>query len=149
MCAETVLALLRNPDYAIYGFARSATKRSAADAEQKFNELSLEERGKFQAETRSNVGGRTKRASVGSRPGRGQSLDELIVVTILLAAEGPLRLPKVTSRAELQSALSKLGAVRAQDLLAVEVGGGGGMQPAPGCSAGAACTGQLALGAWW
>lgn len=46
---------------------------------------------------------------------------ELIVVTILVAAEGTFKLPKITSRAELKTALSRLGAVRASDLLAVEV----------------------------
>ena len=43
--AETVLALMRNPDYCVYGFAKSKAERSAEDAEQKFNELSLAEVG--------------------------------------------------------------------------------------------------------
>ena len=43
------------------------------------------------------------------------------MVTILVAAEGAFKLPKITSRAELKSALAKLGALRAQDILAVEV----------------------------
>eukprot|EP00887_Chlorella_sp_A99_P006111 scaffold22.g6111.t1 len=169
---ETVLALMRNPDYCVYGFAKSRAERSAEDAEQQFNELSLAERGKFQAETRSNVGGRSRTSSLGPGKGReephaparapaplqsaptalgsgasaklrpciGSDVSpspssgtagtynsptagerEFIVVTLLVAAEGSLKLPRVTSRTELTAALAKLGAVREGDLLAVEV----------------------------
>lgn len=40
--AETVLALMRNPDYCLYGFAKSKRERSAEDAETAFNQLSLQ-----------------------------------------------------------------------------------------------------------
>jgi uncharacterized membrane protein len=46
---------------------------------------------------------------------------ELIVVTILVAAEGRVRLPKVTSRNQLRDALSTLGSIPAEDVYAVEV----------------------------
>ena len=47
--------------------------------------------------------------------------DELVVVTLLVAARGALPLPKVTSAPELRAALNRLGAVPADDVLAVEV----------------------------
>ena len=46
---------------------------------------------------------------------------ELIVVTLLVAADGSFKLPQVDSRASLKQALAMMGAVRADDLLAVEV----------------------------
>lgn len=46
---------------------------------------------------------------------------ELIVVTILVAAEGAFKLPKITSRADLKKALARLGSVPVDDILAVEV----------------------------
>lgn len=50
---------------------------------------------------------------------------ELIVVTIIVAADGRFKLPKITSRGELRTALQRLGAVTADDILAVEVRLGG------------------------
>jgi len=117
---ETVLALMRNPDYCVYGFAKSGIEDSPEDAESRFNKLSLEERGKFQKETRVNVGGMRQEASLGGR-NAGGGVGELIVVTILVAAEGRVRLPKVTSRNQLRDALSTLGSIPAEDVYAVEV----------------------------
>lgn len=119
---ETVLALMRNPDYCVYGFAKSGIEDSPEAAESRFNKLSLEERGKFQKETRVNVGGMTQTSSLGSSPSSLQSsVGELIVVTILVAAEGRVRLPKATSRNALKDALSTLGSIPAEDIYAVEV----------------------------
>lgn len=39
-------------------------------------------------------------------------MQELIVVTLLVAVQGKLQLPKITSREELVTALNRLGAVR-------------------------------------
>ncbi|KAL6771007.1 CPLD42 [Auxenochlorella protothecoides x Auxenochlorella symbiontica] len=115
---ETVLALLRNPDYAVYGYGKSGREDSPDAAENRFNALSLEERRKFEAETLVNVGGRKRQSSL-NRQSSGPN--ELIVVTILAAVAAPLKLPRVTSREELLEALSKLGGVRSEDVLAVEV----------------------------
>lgn len=40
--SETVLALMRNPDYCLYGWAKSKRERCAEDAETAFNNLSLQ-----------------------------------------------------------------------------------------------------------
>jgi uncharacterized membrane protein len=118
---ETVLSLMRNPNYCVYGFAKSGVEGSADEAESRFNKLSLEERGKFEKETRINVSGRTSRGSLGRMRDYGAPVSELIVVTILVAAEGRVRLPKVNSKESLIEALATLGAVPASDILAVEV----------------------------
>lgn len=77
----------------------------------------MAERGKFQAETLVNVAGRTKNAGGGSgqwgaQPGQ----NELIVVTILVAAEAGVKMPPINSREELRTALSRLGALRADQV---------------------------------
>jgi uncharacterized membrane protein len=118
---ETVLSLMRNPNYCVYGFAKSGVENSADEAESRFNKLSLEERGKFEKETRVNVGGRTGMSSLNIRKTLTTPVNELIVVTILVAVEGRLKLPKVTGRNQLIEALTTLGAVPAADVLAVEV----------------------------
>ena len=64
--AETVLALLRNPDYCIYGLSSLKKERGLDAGEDRFNEISMQERGKFKEETLVNFGGRTKR-----KPGSG------------------------------------------------------------------------------
>jgi len=118
---ETVLSLMRNPNYCVYGFAKSGVEDSADEAESRFNKLSLEERGKFEKETRVNVGGRTGSGSLNRKKTLTTPVNELIVVTILVAVEGRVRLPKVTGRNTLIEALTTLGAVPAADVLAVEV----------------------------
>lgn len=59
--------------------------RGLDNAEAKFNEVSMDERGKFESETFSNFGGR--RSSSVHRAG-GDGLNELIVVTIIAAIDG-------------------------------------------------------------
>lgn len=118
---ETVLALMRNPDYCLYGFAKSKRERCAEDAETAFNQLSLQERTKFERETRVNVGGRSGRSSLADKKPYKEGQKELIVVTLLVAADGSFKVPTVDSRTSLKQALSMMGAVRADDLLAVEV----------------------------
>lgn len=59
--AETVLQLVRNPEYVQYGASVVSNQRDLDRGEAKFNELSLEERSKFKEETLVNVGGRSRR----------------------------------------------------------------------------------------
>jgi uncharacterized membrane protein len=118
---ETVLALLRNPDYAVYAYAKAGVEASAGAGETRFNRLSLEERGKFEQETLVNAGGVTRRAPLKRAPPGAPEPGELVVVTLLVAAAGRFRLPRGTSRIELAEALATLGSVRAADVLAVEV----------------------------
>lgn len=46
---------------------------------------------------------------------------ELVVVNLMVAVEGDLQLPAIRSLSDLKLAMSKLGSVSANDVLAVEV----------------------------
>lgn len=118
---ETVLALMRAPEYCIYGAAKVDSVRDLDAGEDRFNQLSMAERSKFEEETLVNVAGRTKRGSGAGRWGAEPGQNELIVVTILVAAEAGMKLPPINSREELRTALGRLGALRSDQVLAVEV----------------------------
>ena len=116
---ETVLTLLRNPSYCVYGGSKFVKASGLDNAEMAFNQMSLEERGKLKGETLSNYSGRSN-AKTADTQGSGMR-NELIVVTLMVAVEGKLSIPEVMGLQELKDALSKLGAVGADKLLALEV----------------------------
>lgn len=122
---ETVLALLRNPEYSVYGYATSKSAVGPEEAEEVFNEFSMDERGKIGEETLVNVNDRVKRAKsrVGGRLSdeAGGARNEYILVTIIAAADGNIKMPPVTDAQELRTALKRLGAIRTDALQAVEV----------------------------
>ncbi|MCO5551696.1 hypothetical protein L7F22_005200 [Adiantum nelumboides] len=115
---ETVLSLLRHPDYCISGYSSADVKRDSEAGEKLFNELSLEERAKFDEETIVNVNSIFRRGP--SKPKSGFN-NEYIVVTVLVAAEGEFKLPAINSNADLKEALRKLGSIPKDQVLAVEV----------------------------
>lgn len=122
---ETSLALLRHPEYWVYGATEVEQTRLQA-AESQFNRLSLAERSKFSAETLSNFNNQLKQSSPSqSLPGEGQpdseGPSEYIVVTLLVGVTGKLRLPKISGTEDLQQALRQLGGIGQEQLLAVEV----------------------------
>ena len=119
---ETNLALLRHPEYWVYASAESQQTRLTA-AEANFNQLALTERSKFQAETLSNVKQQLQQAapSSGGTDLLTQAPGEYIVVTLLVASQGKLTLPKVRSSADLRQALNQLGSISSEQLLALEV----------------------------
>ncbi|GAB4150326.1 MAG: DUF1517 domain-containing protein [Cyanobacteria bacterium J069] len=130
---ETTLALLRHPEYWVYGGTQSAQHRLEA-AEAQFNRLALAERSKFSEETLSNVNQQLRQAEakaalaaadtggvlVQSESLSGES-GEYIVVTLLAATLGKLELPTVNSTEDLRRALSQMGAVSSDRLLALEI----------------------------
>lgn len=124
---ETVLALLRHPEY--WAYASSETQQTRLEAaEEKFNRLALAERSKLQAETLSNVNQQLRSAQK-SLPGAEGSQQltttegpgEYIIVTLLVAAQGNLKTPEINSSENLHQALNQLGAVSSEQLLALEV----------------------------
>eukprot|EP00884_Botryococcus_braunii_P013615 jgi/Botrbrau1/22254/Bobra.0138s0016.1 len=117
---ETVLALMRNPEYAIYGTATTKQENDLDEGEASFNEVVMQERSKFREETLVNVSG-IERRSTYSRGGDVGGLNELIVITIVVAVQGKLKLPNVSNREELNTALGRLGAIPSDNLMAVEV----------------------------
>ncbi|CAN6575516.1 unnamed protein product [Malus baccata var. baccata] len=116
---ETTLALLRHPDYCISGYSSVALKRGIEDAEKSFNQLSIEERGKFDEETLVNVNNIRKQSST-SRSANGFR-NEYIVITILVAAEGVHKLPAINGSGDLKEALQKLASIPSNKIMAVEV----------------------------
>lgn len=124
---ESTLALLRHPEYWVYGAAQSQQTALEA-AEAKFNQLALAERSKFTEETLSNVNNQLRQgSSSASLPaGAGQLVNteapgEYIVVTILVGTEGKLELPKINSSDDLRQALRQIGGISGDRLLAVEI----------------------------
>ncbi|MEL6776486.1 MAG: DUF1517 domain-containing protein [Cyanobacteria bacterium J06597_16] len=127
---ETTLSLLRNPEYWAYADLESDQTRLLA-AEQAFNQLAIAERSKFTGETLSNVNAQLSKAaakaklnSTGELVASGAIPDapgEYIVATVLVASQGKLNLPKITSEDDVREALNKIGAISSEQLMAVEV----------------------------
>jgi uncharacterized membrane protein len=124
---EATLALLRHPEYWVYGAAQSQQTALEA-AEAKFNQLALAERSKFTAETLTNVNNQLREgSSQTSLPTSGGQIvateapGEYIIVTILVGVEGKLELPTINSSDDLHQALRQIGGISSDRLLAVEV----------------------------
>lgn len=124
---ESTLALLRHPEYWVYGAAQSQQTALEA-AEAKFNQLALAERSKFTAETLSNVNNQLREGSgKSSLAGDGGQLvetaapSEYIIVTIVVGTEGKLELPKINGSDDLNQALRQIGGISSDRLLAVEI----------------------------
>ncbi len=120
---EASLALLRHPEYWVYGGTETQEARLAL-AEAKFNQLALAERSKFTEETISNYNNllrhsEDKKALSGTEnnlePGR------YIVVTILAGTLGKLSLPAINSTEDLRQALRQIGSISSDKLLAIEI----------------------------
>jgi uncharacterized membrane protein len=127
---ETTLALLRHPEYWVYAGSETQKARLEA-AELQFNRLALAERSKFSEESLSNVNNQLMQAPtvIDALPAGESELSpmelkqigEYIVVTLLVATQGQLQLPQVNSSDDLRQALSQLGSVSSDRLLALEV----------------------------
>ena len=125
---EATLALLRHPEYWVYG-ATESEKTSVDTAEAKFNQLSLTERSKFTEETLANVNSQIQQAKEDALPPSQQGGEiqvkqvegEYIVATIVVGVLGSLKLPTVNSSEDLRQALQQLGSVGSDRLLAMEV----------------------------
>lgn len=128
---EATLALLRHPEYWAYGSSESE-QTGMNSAEAKFNQWALAERSKFTEETLSNVnnqliGGVAPSLGGNSITSGVQTADlttsenEYIVVTLVVGTLGKIQLPKVNSPETLRQALSRLGSVGSEQLLAVEI----------------------------
>jgi uncharacterized membrane protein len=124
---EACLALLRHPEYWVYGAATAMVTR-LEQAEAQFNQYSLAERSKFTTETLSNLDNQVREQSPAPETTT-QSLaeqvredvGEYLVVTLLVGTQGQLKLPAINNPEDLQQALQTLGAVGSDRLLAIEV----------------------------
>ncbi len=126
---EATLALLRHPEYWVYG-STDSQKASLDAAEAKFNQLALTERSKFSEETLSNInnvidreeqkalGGNSEEGAIQLREGDN---GEYIVATLIVGATGNLNLPKINNPDDMRQALQQIGSIGSDRLLAVEI----------------------------
>ena len=124
---DSVIALIRNPEYWVYGNTQGKRTNSQNRCESYFNQFEMQERQKFEVETQSNVQGK-KGKREWKRPekdwktgGSYTNINELIVVTLIVALEEDIKLPKIASQEDMKVALNRLGSVRASSILAVEL----------------------------
>lgn len=124
---ESTLALLRHPEYWIYAGGQTQLTSLAA-AENQFNHLSLAERSKFSSETLSNYDKLLRHAEAKQALGSSGDLavldqepGEYIIVTFLVASQGKQQLPAINNAQDLRQAISQLGSVPSDNLLAIEV----------------------------
>lgn len=119
---ETTLALLRHPDYWAYA-ASEAKQTRLLSAEQEFNRYTLSARSRFSAETLSNVNNQLTQAEPQAllTGNTDEAPGEYILATVVVATQGKLELPNISSTADLRQALGQIGAVSSENLLAVEV----------------------------
>jgi len=116
---ETSLALMRQPDLWVYANCEVG-QVPFVSAESTFNRLSMTERSKLRSEVTSNVGG--TRFQDKARPvGNADATSDFIAITLLVASRGRMPIKTVNSAESLREALRLVGAVPANDLLALEV----------------------------
>lgn len=119
---ESTLALLRHPEYWVYGSADYV--RTGVDAaEAKFNQLALGERSKFTAETLSNVNNErnVQAKSDAVNLTKSDASSEYIMVTLIAGALGKLELPTINDAQDLEKAIRQVGALGGDRLLAIEI----------------------------
>jgi uncharacterized membrane protein len=127
---EVSLALLRHPEYWVYGSAATELPKLNG-AETVFNRLAMSERSKFATETLTNMNGRVASPTltatgqlVPQTPAELVAMNsdaEYVVVTLLVATQAKLNLPKINSEDDMKQALQQIGSLAAQGLLAIEV----------------------------
>ncbi|MGD1904576.1 MAG: DUF1517 domain-containing protein, partial [Leptolyngbyaceae cyanobacterium] len=104
----------------------STTQPRLLTAEQTFTQKALAARSKFTGETLTNVNSRLQQAEAqAALPDQGELTnaepEAYIVATVLVATQGKLGLPKVSSTDDVRQALSLLGSVSSDRLMAVEI----------------------------
>ncbi|RZC52337.1 hypothetical protein C5167_020755 [Papaver somniferum] len=133
---ESTLALLRHPNYCISGYSSVDAELGIEDGEKCFKQLSKEELEKVDNMEGIDDGEKNfneqenldreplvsvnsiKRQTTSSKSSLSK---EYIVVTILVAAEGLNKLPKVDCSGNLKVALQKLGSIPTNNIKAVQV----------------------------
>ncbi|KAF6266320.1 hypothetical protein COO60DRAFT_446926 [Scenedesmus sp. NREL 46B-D3] len=117
---DVVVFLSRNLEYCSYGQTALFMTDDFDELEQKYNQASISERSKFKAETLSNVGGRVLTSSL-KESGSDVGLDKWLCITLIMAIEASVKLPKIRSLTDLQQSLSLLGSLPPDVIVAVEL----------------------------
>ncbi|WP_448380997.1 DUF1517 domain-containing protein [Gloeomargarita sp.] len=109
------LALLRHPEYWSYAYT-SAENVPLTQAESEFNRLALRVRAQVQQETLVNATVQSPTVPLHQdRPG------EYLLVTLIVATTTPVKLPVIHTLTDLKNALTTLGSLGADSLLALEI----------------------------
>lgn len=117
---ESVLALLRSPEYWTHVSASSQTLHTREAASQAFEQISIAERSRFSAETLVNVGGRIRRQAVQLAADEPASY---IVVTLLIGSADDRAVidSEIHTTEELKTALQILGGMTSDYLMVFEL----------------------------
>ncbi|KAI7738333.1 hypothetical protein M8C21_027536 [Ambrosia artemisiifolia] len=116
---ESILSLLRHSHDCISGYSSVDVKRSVVDCEKRFNQISIEERGKFDEQTLVNVNNIRKKSATSQSSN--WLPNEYIVVTIIVAARGVPELPPIKSSEQLKNALQKMASIPSSNIMGVQV----------------------------
>ncbi|VAI76280.1 unnamed protein product [Triticum turgidum subsp. durum] len=119
MLTETICSLSRHRDSCVFSSLSVNVKNGVDTWEAHFDKLSIKERSKFDEETLYNLEG-IKQTKEYSKKLDG-SRNEYIVVTILVAAKGALKFPKITRPADLEAVVEKLNSIPAREIQGVHV----------------------------
>uniref|UniRef100_A0A7S1T647 DUF1517 domain-containing protein n=1 Tax=Compsopogon caeruleus TaxID=31354 RepID=A0A7S1T647_9RHOD len=120
---DTVLALVRNPEFWTHG-STSSKSMPLSRAESEFTRVSMDTRSKIREETLTNVDQLKRETAkrLSEVDALNQAPAEYIVVTILVASTGNLRLPgRVREPDDLRSALKALGSIAPDSIQGLEV----------------------------
>lgn len=118
---ETVLALLRSPEYWSHAKVTGQTVRSRAQASQVFEQLSITERSKFSRETLVNVDGQVSRQTYQPQPEADPAAYIVVTLIVGTADDQPLFTQPISSSDDLQAVLRRLGSVTPDYLLVYEL----------------------------
>jgi uncharacterized membrane protein len=118
---ETVLALLRSPEYWSHARVSSQTVRSRAQAAQVFEQLSVTERSKFSRETLVNVGGQLQRQAYSGQPDADPAAYIVVTLIVGTADDSPLFSEPIHTASDLQAALRRMGGITPDYLLVYEL----------------------------
>ena len=108
---ETVFSLLCNPNSCVYGMSECKQRLSGGQVEPLFRTMMMGQ-------------GRTGPLLTDMGSATEENEEDggnLIMVTVVLAVEGNIRVPKVTDKSSLKRALKQLGRIGEQSLLTVEI----------------------------
>jgi len=115
---ETTLALLRHPDKVIYAWS-DKNRESIDNAENLFNQFSMEERSRASEETLTNVDGRVSASK--TKTHKKTQDNEYILVNVLVVTNDDFNLMPSDSHENLKSNLVALGSITSDDLVALEI----------------------------
>ncbi|EYU37048.1 hypothetical protein MIMGU_mgv1a018020mg, partial [Erythranthe guttata] len=117
---ETMVALLRHADCCVFTYSSADVKRSKLEGENRFNQLSIAERSKFDKETLVNVNNIRKNQSSKVRL-QSWFCNYIAYITILAAVRGAYKIPRIKNNKDLKEALTKLASMPLTSIMAVEV----------------------------